>query len=365
MSSSIATSSSRLSSLILRVDTEKQQVIYSDSKRLAYLIDHEGNMWFPASETAIVLEYENPWKAIRDHIDKVHPEYVTTLKQLFEKGNVQIPNESFGSCTSRHARPCRSRPAGTLPKNKANKKYINEGGFFQLALRSKMKAAIKFQSWVCEEVLPAIRKTGRYSLIPEPQIPTTTVAVDEISDLQTRVDAISITKKKCDIIKATIPNATPNDYAVVHDVTNQVSLMTTSTTAEIKREYGVAKGLTIPDVLNDCSQERRIYADFFLIMGLYKKKRQLASLPPKEREVEMRSMREEIQAGVDTAPFIERGEVGVIPNDVAKKRKREQKERRKTGALEPSPRAAISAAQMEQAMITDGRQEGEISSITF
>lgn len=40
---------------------------------------------------------------------------------------------------------------------------INEAGLFALVMKSKMPKAVEFQDWVCEEVLPSIRKHGFYA----------------------------------------------------------------------------------------------------------------------------------------------------------------------------------------------------------
>lgn len=47
--------------------------------------------------------------------------------------------------------------------------YINEGDLYRLIMKSKLPSAEKFESWVIDEVLPTIRKTGSY------QKPLTTV----------------------------------------------------------------------------------------------------------------------------------------------------------------------------------------------
>lgn len=47
--------------------------------------------------------------------------------------------------------------------------YINEGDLYRLIMKSKLPSAEKFESWVMDEVLPIIRKTGSY------QKPLTTV----------------------------------------------------------------------------------------------------------------------------------------------------------------------------------------------
>ena len=40
---------------------------------------------------------------------------------------------------------------------------IPESDVYRLVMRSNLPNAVAFQDWVCEEVLPAIRKTGEYS----------------------------------------------------------------------------------------------------------------------------------------------------------------------------------------------------------
>ncbi len=49
---------------------------------------------------------------------------------------------------------------------------INESGLYSLILTSRKPEAKKFKKWVTSEVLPAIRKTGRYEIEPpRPGIP--------------------------------------------------------------------------------------------------------------------------------------------------------------------------------------------------
>lgn len=42
--------------------------------------------------------------------------------------------------------------------------FINEPNLYRVIFRSNKKEAVEFQNWVFDEVLPAIRKTGSYSL---------------------------------------------------------------------------------------------------------------------------------------------------------------------------------------------------------
>lgn len=42
--------------------------------------------------------------------------------------------------------------------------FISEKNLYRVILRSDKEEAIKFQDWICDEVLPSIRKTGAYQL---------------------------------------------------------------------------------------------------------------------------------------------------------------------------------------------------------
>ena len=50
------------------------------------------------------------------------------------------------------------------PSGEQEMLFINEAGLYKLIMKSKKPAAQKFQEFVCEEVLPSIRKTGEYKL---------------------------------------------------------------------------------------------------------------------------------------------------------------------------------------------------------
>ena len=102
------------------------------------------NIWFKAVAVATILKYTNQRKAIRDHVD---PEDKRKLSELVLKTK---RNESFPLQT------------GSLKGNKGNTVYINESGLYSLILRSKLECARIFKRWVTMDVLPSIRKTGRY-----------------------------------------------------------------------------------------------------------------------------------------------------------------------------------------------------------
>jgi prophage antirepressor-like protein len=51
---------------------------------------------------------------------------------------------------------------------------VNESGLYTIMLKSRKPEALQFRKWVTSEVLPALRKTGSFTVAPEPlDIPQT------------------------------------------------------------------------------------------------------------------------------------------------------------------------------------------------
>lgn len=74
------------------------------------------------------------------------------------------------------------RLAYTLAKDDKQRKtaFINEPNLYRIIFRSEKPIAKSFQNWVFEEVLPQIRKTGKYSLQHHQQnLPLAEVDADE------------------------------------------------------------------------------------------------------------------------------------------------------------------------------------------
>lgn len=96
----------------------------------------DGEPWFVALDVANALGYANSRDAVQKHCN---------YAELF-KGS-----ESLHLTDS---------PRGIT--------IIPESDVYALVFRSNLPAADKFRRWVCEEVLPAIRKTGGYSMTNMP-----------------------------------------------------------------------------------------------------------------------------------------------------------------------------------------------------
>ena len=92
-------------------------------------VEVTGEPWLVGKDVALALGYQNPSKALSDHVDEED----------------KLNNESLLSLGQR---------GGWL---------INESGLYSLVLSSKLPTAKKFRRWVTAEVLPSIRKTGTYT----------------------------------------------------------------------------------------------------------------------------------------------------------------------------------------------------------
>lgn len=136
---------------------------------------HEGNVWFVGKDVAECLGYGDTDQAIRkncNHAKKLNPVSGTGLT---------------------------SSPRGI--------NIIPESDVYRLVMRSKLPAAEQFQTWVCEEVLPAIRKTGGYGVVvPAPPAPAKT-------EDQLILEAMQVLLSRTETLKAELAEAKPKaDY---------------------------------------------------------------------------------------------------------------------------------------------------------
>ena len=107
------------------------------SEFMTFSLRHSGDelVKFVAADVCSALNIKNVTMAMKT----VSPEYKTTLN-INEGG--------------------RSREVNA----------VLEPGLYEMILKSRKPEAKKFQKWVCEEVLPNIRKNGLYALAQKAQI---------------------------------------------------------------------------------------------------------------------------------------------------------------------------------------------------
>lgn len=101
------------------------------------LLDQSKNVWFVAKDIEKMLELKNINQYMRELPDGV----------------------------------CTTYPIVDAVGREQNTKLVTEGGLYRLIFKSRKPEAEKFMSWVTDEVLPQIRKTGGYSLESRPNNP--------------------------------------------------------------------------------------------------------------------------------------------------------------------------------------------------
>ncbi len=101
-------------------------------------VEENGNVLFCGSDVAKALGYTNPRKAVNDHCRGVTKRYI----------GVQTG----------------AKADGTPAMQEVEMLFITEGDIYRLAARSKLPGAEKFESWIFDEILPTIRKTGAYAV---------------------------------------------------------------------------------------------------------------------------------------------------------------------------------------------------------
>ena len=94
------------------------------------VVELDGEAFFVGRDVATALGYAKPENALATHVPDKYKK-VTPIQ-------------------------------GTLGGTQ-NMTVINEAGLYKLVMRSKLPNAEKFSDWVCEEVLPSIRKHGVYA----------------------------------------------------------------------------------------------------------------------------------------------------------------------------------------------------------
>ena len=89
-------------------------------------------IWFRGKDIAKALGYEKTRNAILKHVNDYDKSILEDLRRA------PFKNEQRGSI------------------------FINESGLYSLIFGSRLESARVFKRWVTKDVLPSIRKTGRY-----------------------------------------------------------------------------------------------------------------------------------------------------------------------------------------------------------
>ena len=127
-------------------------------------------IWFRGKDIAKALGYEKTRNAILKHVNDDDKSILEDLRRGAQN-RAPFKNEQGGSI------------------------FINESGLYSLIFGSKLESAKAFKRWVTKDVLPSIRKTGRYDYCMSHKFNNTlTFKIENETDLHVKV--VSFLKKK-------------------------------------------------------------------------------------------------------------------------------------------------------------------------
>ena len=124
-------------------------VFPATNQKIRVFVDPDGTLWFVAIDVCRMLEYAKVWNAIERHCKPDGTAKRSTIDNMGRPQEVTV---------------------------------INEANLYRLISRSNAPNAEPFQDWVCEDVLPTIRKTGSYEHQPQPQFDLTNLDPDVMLD---------------------------------------------------------------------------------------------------------------------------------------------------------------------------------------
>ena len=114
-------------------------------------IDCNSEIWFRGKSVAQLLWYSKPHKALHTHVDKEDKQKLSDFYGVPQNGVHPINNLRLGVTQN-----------GVHQNLQPGCLFINESGLCSIILQSKLESAKAFKRWVTKDVLPSIRKTGRY-----------------------------------------------------------------------------------------------------------------------------------------------------------------------------------------------------------
>lgn len=152
---------------------------------------YQNNFQFLTQDVRIATDAaNNPWFCAKDVCDLLDITWNgSTLENMPEqwKGMLKVRTPSAENGTGGGAQ---------------NLIFINEPGLFRLTFRSTKPVAVSFCNWVCETVLPEIRRTGSFGQVSVKDEIILCKRIDELS-LELLLDRL---RRTCNLAKQPMPS---------------------------------------------------------------------------------------------------------------------------------------------------------------
>ena len=109
----------------------------------------------PLFKARVVMRCSEPWFVAKDVATSIEHKDVTTMCRVCRDKDVAVINGKEYSADLAEYSESRGNPNLTV---------ISEAGLYRILAKCNLPKCEPFESWVFDEVLPSIRKTGRYSV---------------------------------------------------------------------------------------------------------------------------------------------------------------------------------------------------------
>jgi len=115
----------------------KEVLIFEDKE--IKMVGTEEEPWFCGRDVCDVMEYDNYRNALKTHVKAEDKKSLYELRRSWGDNDTELNNET-------------------------KVRYVSETGLYDLAIKSKKPAAVQFKDWITGEVLPSLRRTGKYEV---------------------------------------------------------------------------------------------------------------------------------------------------------------------------------------------------------
>ncbi|AOL56752.1 BRO-A [Chrysodeixis includens nucleopolyhedrovirus] len=112
------------------------------------VVDPKGEKWHQANPFADALGYNNPYKAVSDHVSEENQKNYDCIESVRCGTTCGLTDES----------------SMLPPSIQAKTKFINTAGVFELINASEMPAAKRFRTWENNDLLPTLCHEGEYNM---------------------------------------------------------------------------------------------------------------------------------------------------------------------------------------------------------
>jgi prophage antirepressor-like protein len=135
---------------IIVENNEMMEFCNEEFGNIRTVLQIDGEVYFVGIDIATALGYVDAYGALKKHVDK-EDKLVCQIDSAGQKRDVTV---------------------------------INESGLYTLIISSKLKSAKKFKRWVTSEILPTLRKTGKYIRNDNQE---TDINKEKITDLERQI----------------------------------------------------------------------------------------------------------------------------------------------------------------------------------